>query len=469
MTKIPAVKARPTAHNAVLFIPGLGGSILYVQNEKTNEEELLWPRVVNSRQAMIKYGFGRLNPETWEYEPYCDGIKVFAPQVDSGLWAQDYLIYQLPLPHDFRAYFHDIIKLLKSNGYVSGVSLFGFPYDWRQLISIPQVQAKLLNRVKQAYESSGFRKIDVISHSLGGLIFRFFCILYPEAVRTYVRRWICVACPFNGSSRTLQALTVGYNNGLPDFVADAHVFQTMQLTMPLTFIFFAGSQFPFSPKLGVKFCGADKIRWFGTHLDEDGKCWDYDSLHVLGIKDKQSDKQTCEDEEDDEDSLLEGINSGKIKINKFILDKTVFSKEALNRFRMRREKERVERESNKTNLNEKDMQQGHIDIDREYEKTELFYYHCECGSSLLANSPLLTHSSQTNSPSQFINLNQSPMHVSHIQKNPSFSSSDISLQQSASPSLSIQSPSLSIHQLSSPSLSIQSLSSPSLSSTPHSE
>ncbi|KAA6393631.1 MAG: putative Phospholipase A2 [Streblomastix strix] len=350
MAKKPIQKLEPCPHNATLIIPGLGGSVLYAHNKKTGENKLLWPNIINSKQKMLKYGVGKINPETWQYESQNDEYEVFASQSNYGLWAQDYYVYKLPL--------HDLVQLLKDNGYVPGLNLFGFSYDWRQFFATPQFQSQLLNRIKEAYVKSGFRKIDVITHSLGGIVFRIFCILNPEAVRAFVRRFIAIACPFNGSAHSLESLIFGYGLGVPKIIADPKAFQMITLTNPCQFWFLANSQFPFSPKLGIKYHSNEQMRWFGFHLDEDGKCWDYDSLNILNTqrKDLQGDKvkkndlieneinneqniiiendRKEDDEEDDEDQLLEGIDSGQIKINKFILEKTIFSREALNRFQI---------------------------------------------------------------------------------------------------------------------------------------
>ncbi|KAA6319417.1 MAG: putative phospholipase A1, partial [Streblomastix strix] len=152
-----------------------------------------------------------INPETWDYESLMNEFKIFSPQKNSGLWTREYLVYKLP--------HHDLVQLLKNNGYVPGVNLFGFPYDWRQFFATPQFQSQLLNRINEAYEKSGNRKIDIITHSLGGIVFKIFCVFHPDAVNKYVRRWISIACPFNGA-RILQSLVFGHNLGVSNVIAD---------------------------------------------------------------------------------------------------------------------------------------------------------------------------------------------------------------------------------------------------------
>ena len=89
--------------------------------------------------------------------------------------------------------------MLKQAGYVAGKTLFGYPYDWRQSPALDIVQKPFLARLKQAYELSGNKKITVITHSLGGIVFRSFAQLHPDELAKYVKRWI-VLCRFIRSS-----------------------------------------------------------------------------------------------------------------------------------------------------------------------------------------------------------------------------------------------------------------------------
>ncbi|KAA6393865.1 MAG: putative phospholipase A1 [Streblomastix strix] len=122
-----------------------------------------------------------------------------------------------------------MIEMFKANGYVPGVSLWGFPYDWRQDFSLPIIMNPLIDRIKSAYESCGGKKIDIISHSMGGLVFRTFCQLYPELVTKYVRRWITIASPFQGASRMIEAMLYGYTFGMPKIIVDPWVVSEMMV------------------------------------------------------------------------------------------------------------------------------------------------------------------------------------------------------------------------------------------------
>ena len=96
-------------------------------------------------------------------------------------------------------------------------------------MDVPLIQDPLIARLQMAYENSGGKKVTVITHSLGGLVFRTLLQLHPEVAQQYVRRWIAIACPFNGASRLVQALVTGYNFDIPfatplKFMSDLEVY-----------------------------------------------------------------------------------------------------------------------------------------------------------------------------------------------------------------------------------------------------
>ncbi|KAK2954130.1 hypothetical protein BLNAU_10947 [Blattamonas nauphoetae] len=51
----------------------------------------------------------------------------------------DYLTLEVPLLHDTRSYYHDMIRMFLAFGYVPGISLFGSPYDWRQCLAADSI------------------------------------------------------------------------------------------------------------------------------------------------------------------------------------------------------------------------------------------------------------------------------------------------------------------------------------------
>ena len=145
--------------------------------------------------------------------------------------------------------------MLQNMGYAPGRDLFGYPYDWRQSPALDIVQKPFLARLKQAYELSGNKKITVITHSLGGIVFRSFAQLHPDELVKYVKRWIALACPFNGATRMMKAFLLGYNFDLPPFMAPQFLMHSMQISIPLMFWFLPPRTVPYSPKLSVLYNG----------------------------------------------------------------------------------------------------------------------------------------------------------------------------------------------------------------------
>ena len=66
--------------------------------------------------------------------------------------------------------YDDLIATLVANGYVKGVDLFTFPYEWRD--SNVLTAAFLRNKINQIQEICNCNKVDIVAHSMGGLVAR---------------------------------------------------------------------------------------------------------------------------------------------------------------------------------------------------------------------------------------------------------------------------------------------------------
>lgn len=65
----------------------------------------------------------------------------------------------------------DLTQALKKQGYVRGCDLFKVPYDWT--LSIPQIRdTYLIHAISEAEKKSHQNKVDIIAHSMGGLVAR---------------------------------------------------------------------------------------------------------------------------------------------------------------------------------------------------------------------------------------------------------------------------------------------------------
>lgn len=77
-----------------------------------------------------------------------------------GVWVID------PIFHVY----DNLIETFKINGYKEGENLFTFPYDWRN--SNVNTALKLKEKISEVKDVCGCDKVDVVAHSMGGLVSR---------------------------------------------------------------------------------------------------------------------------------------------------------------------------------------------------------------------------------------------------------------------------------------------------------
>ena len=92
--------------------------------------------------------------------------------------------------------YDDLLETFQKNGYTTGVNLFPFPYEWH---ASNIETAKLLKaKVESVKTQTGWPKVDIVAHSMGGLVAR-------EYIET-----------LNGGSSIDQLVTLGTpHNGAP--------------------------------------------------------------------------------------------------------------------------------------------------------------------------------------------------------------------------------------------------------------
>eukprot|EP00770_Monocercomonoides_exilis_P014428 MONOS_14373.2-p1 / transcript=MONOS_14373.2 / gene=MONOS_14373 / organism=Monocercomonoides_exilis_PA203 / gene_product=Alpha , phosphatidylcholine-sterol O-acyltransferase, putative / transcript_product=phosphatidylcholine-sterol O-acyltransferase, putative / location=Mono_scaffold00991:960-3187(+) / protein_length=706 / sequence_SO=supercontig / SO=protein_coding / is_pseudo=false len=268
---------------------------------------------------MHKYMLGKLNCDTLSYVGNNKNYRVFVPDGNYGLEACDELFPRTPVPHRYNSYFHDIIVMLKSQGYKPGINLWGFPYDWREEGTLFSTEQGLVNRIDEAYEACGKQKVTIITHSLGGQLFRLFLQLHPLFASSRINKWIALACPFLGAGRHLTAFLNGYALGMPSIFMKASSMQSLSISTLGTYWFVQPENVPFSPKIGIRVQTKgegqtpkwSKRLWFSYHVDEEGICWDADTDESVSEAESSSSQivtvaqETSTENEDLEKSLRE--------------------------------------------------------------------------------------------------------------------------------------------------------------------
>jgi len=68
----------------------------------------------------------------------------------------------------------------------------------------PRTIDRLKKKLKGMFEKTG-KKASVVTHSMGGLLFKSLVALDPDFVATHVSKWVAIAAPFRGEA-TLKSL-----------------------------------------------------------------------------------------------------------------------------------------------------------------------------------------------------------------------------------------------------------------------
>ncbi|PKA49924.1 Phospholipase A(1) LCAT3 [Apostasia shenzhenica] len=186
----------------VLLVSGIGGSILNSKRKDNGSQIRVWVRILFSNYEFKKCLWSIYNTQTGYAETLNPDIEIVVPEDDHGLYAIDILdpVWWVKCVHLTDLYhFHDMITMLIDCGYKKGTTLFGYGYDFRQSNRIDKAIAGLKLKLQTAYKTSGGRKVNIISHSMGGLLIRCFMYLHKDVFTKYVNKWIAIATPFQGA------------------------------------------------------------------------------------------------------------------------------------------------------------------------------------------------------------------------------------------------------------------------------
>jgi hypothetical protein len=101
-----------------------------------------------------------------------------------------------------------LIAALESKGYEQLKTIRGFGYDWRQ--SNTEQVGVLKELIEDAMKVAGSKKVDLICHSMGGLVARCLLAKEPKFFASHVRKWIACGTPWLGSpALTAESLLIG--------------------------------------------------------------------------------------------------------------------------------------------------------------------------------------------------------------------------------------------------------------------
>lgn len=194
----------------LIFVPGILGSRLCRPNPDNPAEPIV---VWGTLGALPSFSALRLSADGSR-----DDIKpcgLVREVVYLGLFTQD--IYAPILAH------------LSQSGYRENRDLFVFDYDWRR--SVFDNAESLAAFIREKIPDSN-QEIDILAHSLGGLIARVYAIRNGGADR--IAHLVSAATPFLGSVRVYETLDRGWG-ALSVAMGGIHAFRRTILSFPSIF------------------------------------------------------------------------------------------------------------------------------------------------------------------------------------------------------------------------------------------
>jgi pimeloyl-ACP methyl ester carboxylesterase len=198
--QMPLAPERP-----LVFVPGLLGSML-CRTGPAGEKTVVWGTV----DALGQFPTLGVNATGDEVEP-CGLIREV-----SFLGVFNQTVYG------------PFIDRLEAAGYREGETLFIFDYDWR-LSALDN--AKLLADYVDA-SIPGTRAVDIVGHSMGGLVARTYAVNEGGADR--ITRLVSAGTPWRGSVQVLQLLHDGLGLANP-LVGGLENFRRTVISFPSTF------------------------------------------------------------------------------------------------------------------------------------------------------------------------------------------------------------------------------------------
>jgi hypothetical protein len=181
-------------HNPVIIVPGIIAS--YLNNSSTGEE--IWPNIEKMKGP---------------FDTYMDVLQIKKDQSDINSSINPTDVFRSIADNDFLA---GLIQELKNAGYQENTDLFVFPYDWRLNLDYTagdspySWQKTLKQEIEYVEATTSSAKVDIIAHSMGGLLVKDYISKYPN---NSIDKFVDIATPQLGSPLAFKILNYGDNLG----------------------------------------------------------------------------------------------------------------------------------------------------------------------------------------------------------------------------------------------------------------
>ncbi len=190
----------PPPKTPVIFIPGIGGS------EFKAGQDIIWADQDDGHGGKFSHAYTS-GEKIWVNEgkaaelgedDYFDVLRLKSDGVTSEA--------SLSLTGDLTSFgYGDIDSFFTGLGYEKGKNFFVFPYDWRKDVRVTKDSLDAL--IEEAKTKSGQTKVNLVAHSMGGLVARYYIADSGRASK--VNKLISMGVPHLGATKALKTLMYG--------------------------------------------------------------------------------------------------------------------------------------------------------------------------------------------------------------------------------------------------------------------
>jgi pimeloyl-ACP methyl ester carboxylesterase len=189
----------PPEHNPIIIVPGVTGSTL---TKDYGDQSELWPNIAKMA----------ISPT----DSFLNDLKLLQGGTPSSV--RPVIIGDIIRSVGSTDVWASMIATLEQNGYVEGTNLFVLPYDWR--LSNTQNQSLLNDAVANALAKSGKNKVNIIAHSMGGLLVKDYIAQNPTAPIDHL---FYIAVPHLGAPKAFKTLMYGDTMGFDFSLGPVHI------------------------------------------------------------------------------------------------------------------------------------------------------------------------------------------------------------------------------------------------------
>ncbi|MBX4191456.1 MAG: alpha/beta hydrolase [Candidatus Doudnabacteria bacterium] len=202
----------PKAKRPVLIIPGIMGSELY------DGDELIWPNINKIVDNVNDYFL----VESLSLDQNGGSIK----NIETGKAIESVVFSELGVVISRQDILSGLVKQLKDSTFQPNVDYFFFPYDWR--LDLDETKSKLYEKIESIKNQTHFDKIDIIAHSMGGLLVEDYV---KDFSNSSINKLVFVGTPHLGAPKAAYALMQG-DLGIPLRTLNSKAMRDISLNSP---------------------------------------------------------------------------------------------------------------------------------------------------------------------------------------------------------------------------------------------